>query len=170
MVGFKKNKKLMHCQASLHKRRGWWGAPPPVCKHNARMVTGGVSKRLILCMASFKNDSQAVKQACTRLKTRGGGGGLGAGASPPICKHNARMVGFKKTQMLSSKLSQARGWWGAAPTICKHTARMVNGNASKLRLTYDSIISLSPSSPPPLSSSSSCTSSCTSSACACQHA
>ena len=26
---------------------GWWGTPPPVCKHTARMVNGAVSIRLI---------------------------------------------------------------------------------------------------------------------------
>ena len=53
-------------------------------------------------MVGFKVISYAVKQACTR-------------GGPPISKHNARMVGFKSTHMLSSfKLAQAGGLRGAA--------------------------------------------------------
>ena len=89
------------------------GQPPRVCKHTARIVNGGVSKRLLLCVVGFKNDSEAVEQACTRLKTAGG-----LGAQPaPSCKSNARMVVFKKSHMLSSKLAQAGGG-GAQPPLC----------------------------------------------------
>ena len=64
-------------------------------------------QRLLLYMVSFKNDSETVEQTCTRLKTRELG-------DPPISKHNARMVSFKSTHMLSSKLAQAAGLGGAA--------------------------------------------------------
>ena len=99
------------------------------CKHTARMMTGGVPKRLLLCMVGFKNDSEAVEQACTRLTTAGGCGG------PQPAPFANRMLAWlvSKKHMLSSKLAQAGGWWGAAPPprpLCKYTARMVNGAVS----------------------------------------
>ena len=46
-------------------------------------------------------------------------GGLGRGQPPPHCKHNARLVGFRNTHMLSSKLTQAGGW-GQPPCLETH--------------------------------------------------
>ena len=58
------------------------------------------------------------------------------GVGGTICKHNARMVGFKTgTHMLSQASLHKRGAGGAqSPLVCKHTARMVNrggGGVSK---------------------------------------
>ena len=50
---------------------------------------------------------------------------------PPICKHSARMMGFKKTHMLGMQLAWLKG--GAQPPpppICKHNARIVGFNRS----------------------------------------
>ena len=48
--------------------------------------------------------SSALKQSCAGVLKRGGlglgGGGGGRSANPPICKHSARMMGFKNTHML----------------------------------------------------------------------
>ena len=142
MAGFQRNsyyawwaakatQRLLSKLAHGSKQRGCCGvrSPPPITntmlawlvsktktsyavKQACTSGGGRVSERLILCMASFKNDPEAVKQACRRLKL--GGRGLGGGSPPPICKHNARMVGFRNTHMLSSKLAQA-GVGGAAP-------------------------------------------------------
>ena len=80
-----------------------------------------------------KNDSEAVEQACTRLKTAKGLGGGGEGAQ--ICKHNARMDGFKKNSYAVKQACTSGGGVGGAPApqICTHThtARVVNGGASK---------------------------------------
>ena len=86
--------------------------PPPVCKHTAPMVNEAVSIRLIICMPSCKNDTEAVKQAGTRLRTVGGGWG---GAAPPHLQTQCSHGWFhKKIHMLSSKLAQA-GVGGAQP-------------------------------------------------------
>ena len=66
-------------------------------------------------MAGFKNDSEVVEQACTRLTTAGGGGGLGARSSPA----------FANTILawLVSKNSYAvKGAWGAQqpPRLQRH--------------------------------------------------
>ena len=89
---------------------GGLGGRRPPHKHTARMVNGGVStKRLILRMVGFKKHSEAVKQACKRLKTAGGLGEVGA-APPPFANTIAWLVSKTKTYMLSSKLAQAGGW------------------------------------------------------------
>ena len=76
-------------------------------KKNGRVGGGGRRSppppQLQARMMGFKNESYAVKQACTIQKSEGlrGGGGGGRWRSPPlICKHNARMMGFRKTHML----------------------------------------------------------------------
>ena len=88
----------------MHKWGGGGGAQPPVCKFSARMANGGDSKRLTLCMASFKNDPEAVKQACTRLKTARRGRGVGpfantmlhwlASKTPICCQAGLRKRGL----------------------------------------------------------------------------
>ena len=57
------------------------GQPLLFANNTARIVSGGVSRRLLLCMVDLKNDSEAVEQACTRLKRAGG---LGWGQPPPF--------------------------------------------------------------------------------------
>ena len=63
-------------------------------------------------MVGFTTDSEAVEQACTRLKRRGGG--LGGAAPPPPSPFSntmrAWLVSQKNTHMLSSKLAQAGAW------------------------------------------------------------
>ena len=60
----------------------------------------------------------ALQHACEEKKVARGvrtaqhSWGVGGAAPPPICKHNARMLGFKKCHMLSSKLAQAGVWGG----------------------------------------------------------
>ena len=111
--------------SKLAQAGGWWGAAPP-CLPTYRSI------RLILCMASCKNDTEAVKQACTRLKT----GGVGWGGRSPPCRLQTQCSHgwFLKNHRLSCKLAQVGGWGGAGPSISKHTARMVNGAVSKKRL------------------------------------
>ena len=141
-------KKLICWQASLHKRGGG-GRSPPVCKHTARMVNGGGSKRLILRMASFKNAPEAVNQAYTRLKTAGGWGGA---AHPLFANTMLAWLVSKTLRGCQASLHKQ----GVGAPICKHTARI--GEWRGLR-------SLPPSSP-----LSMCTSSSPSSACVCKHA
>ena len=75
-----------------------------------------------------KNDSEAVKQACARLKTAAGLWG----AQPPVCKHNARMVGFIEKLTCCQASLHKRGVGGAQPpSACKHTARMVRGGGGR---------------------------------------
>ena len=97
--------------SKLAQAGGWRGAAPPVCKHTIRMVNGAVSVRLILCMASLKHDTEAVKQACTRLKTAGGLGGR----RPPAFAVTmlAWLVQTKNTCCHASL--HKRGLGGAAP-------------------------------------------------------
>ena len=104
--------------SKLAQAGGWWGAAPPPCLPTYRSI------RLILCMASCKNDTEAVKQACTRLRT---GGGVGGGAQP-LSPFASTMLAWL---VMSCKLAQVGGWGGAGPSISKHIARMVNGAVSK---------------------------------------
>ena len=74
-------------------------------------------------MVGFKNDSEAVEQACTRLKTAGG-----LGAQPaPVAKAMLEWLASKNLICCQASLHK-RG--GGAP-VCKHTARMVNGGVAK---------------------------------------
>ena len=101
-----------------------WRKPPP-CLPTYRSI------RLMLRMASCKNDTEAAKQACTRLRTAGGL----RGCSPlPHLQTQCSHGWFLNHHRLSCKLAQVGGWGGAGPSISKHTARMVNGAVSKKRL------------------------------------
>ena len=94
--------KLTCCQACLHKRGVGAAQPRPVCKHTARMVNDGVSTRLILCKAGFKKTTQRLSSKLAHgLKQRGRWGG-------GVCKHNACMVGFKKTEAVNQACSRLK--------------------------------------------------------------
>ena len=67
--------------SKLAQAGGWWGAAPLCLQTYCSHGKGGGAKRLIL-QGGFQK----------RLKTAGGGGGVGRRHPPRICKHNARMV------------------------------------------------------------------------------
>ena len=129
MVGVEKNSYDM-LSGKLAQAWGWGGADPPISKHTARMVNGGVSIRLIL-YAHIMHGGFQKRLICHRLSSklahgskqrRRWGGGL-RGHSTRFCKHNARMVGFKKFICCQASLHK-RGLVGAAPpsvqTYCSH--------------------------------------------------
>ena len=94
------------------------------------MVRGGVAKRFLLRMVGFKNDPEAVKQACTRLKTTGGGG-FGPPPRPRNLQRQCSHGWFQKHSYAVKEAYTSGGLGGAALPVCKHAARMVNGGVQK---------------------------------------
>ena len=64
--------------SKLAQAEGWWGAAPPPPRlqtHRSHGEWRGFKRTHI--MHDFIHDPEAVKQACTRFKTAGGGGMVG---------------------------------------------------------------------------------------------
>ena len=85
------------------KRGGWGGRSPPhvqtQCSHHG-----------------FGRYSYALKQACPASK-KSGGGGVGGSAAPPMCKHNARIMGLEGIRMKA----EGGGGWGGSPLSFSNT-------------------------------------------------
>ena len=78
----------MYFEASLHglKQLGGGGRTPPPYLQTQCSRDG------------FQKEPYTSKQPRTAQKSGvGGGGWLGGAQPPPICKHNARMMGFENT-------------------------------------------------------------------------
>ena len=122
MVGVERNSYDM-LSGKLAQAWGWGGADPPISKHTAHMVNGGVSIKLIL-YAHIMHGGFQKRLIGHRLssklahgsKQRRGWGGV-AGAQHPLFKHNARMVGFKKFICCQASLHK-RGLVGRKPPQC----------------------------------------------------
>ena len=120
------SQKNTHMLSSKLAQAGAWGRgqqPPHLQTYCSQGELVGFNKTHI-CTASFKKVPEAVKQACTRVKTAGGGGGGGGGgrwggAEPPPFANTmlAWLVWLvsKTLNMLSSKLAQEGGWGAQQP-------------------------------------------------------
>ena len=100
MVGFKKTHML---SSNLAQAGGCWGAATPVCKHTARIVNGG--------------GGGGERRLSSKLAH-----GLRALGSPPLCKHHARMVGFKNNSYAVRQACTSGGLGGAAAPQFSNTA------------------------------------------------
>ena len=107
------------------------GRSPPVCKHTARMVNGGDSKKdSYYAWWASKSDSKAVKQACTRLKAAAGLRGGGGGGAPPFASTMLPWLASLSLTCCRASLHKP-GVVRRSPPVCKHTARLVKGGVQK---------------------------------------